>query len=181
AGRHVDDHVRLPVGGGLDETFADGVDAERDRAVAARRGVAVLVPEQRAEVRAGVVGRYEEAAVHVGVAARLVHQQLAEVVDVGGIGAAFQDGGARDGGDAAGDDPERLARRVVVDGGDGHSSKPSGNGSRGSRKYWAVPVIQARPVMDGTTAGLPPTLVSSRILPVKRVPMNDSLTKSRPT
>ena len=51
--------------------------AERDRAVPARGRVAVLVPEQHAEVGAGVVGRDREAAVHVGVPARLVAQQPA--------------------------------------------------------------------------------------------------------
>ena len=49
--------------------------AERDRAVAAGGREAVLVPEQHAEVRALVVGRDEEAAVHVGVPARLVAEQ----------------------------------------------------------------------------------------------------------
>ena len=34
----------------------------------------------------------------------------------------------------------------------GQNRKPAGNGSLGSRWYWAVPVTQARPVMVGTTA-----------------------------
>ena len=54
--------------------------AERDRAVAARGRVAVLVPEEHAEVGPVVVGRDEEAAVHVGVPARLVAEQPAHGV-----------------------------------------------------------------------------------------------------
>ena len=45
--------------------------------------VAVLVPEEHAEVGAVVVGLDQEAAVHVGVAARLVAQQPAHHVDGG--------------------------------------------------------------------------------------------------
>ena len=55
---------------------------------------------------------------------------------------------------------------------------PEGNGSLGSSVYCAVPVTQARPVIVGTTAGLPPTSVSATSLPTKRLPMNDSFTKS---
>jgi hypothetical protein len=44
-----------------------------------------------------------------------------------------------------------------------------------------VPVIQARPVIRGMTAGRSRTVVSSTIEPVKREPMNDSLISSAPT
>ena len=55
---------------------------ERDRAVAARGRVALVVEEDDAEVGAVVLGLGDEAAVHVGVAARLVDEQLADVVEV---------------------------------------------------------------------------------------------------
>ena len=35
------------------------------------------------------------------------------------------------------------------------SAKPAGNGSSGSSRYWPIPVIHARPVISGTTAGRP--------------------------
>ena len=61
---------------------------------------------------------------------------------------------------------------------DRHSKNPAGKGSVGSRKYWAVPVTQARPVIVGTTASTSPTRARSTKRPVKVVPMNDSFTKS---
>ena len=42
-------------------------------------------------------------------------------------------------------------------------------------------MIHARPVISGTIAGRPPTVVSAAIRPVKRVPITDSLTKLSPT
>jgi hypothetical protein len=44
---------------------------------------------------------------------------------------------------------------------------PFGQGSSGSSMCWWVPVIQARPEIDGTMAGLPATAVSASILPSK--------------
>jgi len=41
-----------------------------------------------------------------------------------------------------------------------------------------MPVTQARPVMVGTTAGMPSTVVSLIRRPVNREPMKDSFTKS---
>ena len=38
---------------------------------------------------------------------------------------------------------------------------PRGNGSSASSRYWPMPVIHARPVISGTIAGRPPTVVSS--------------------
>ena len=58
------------------------------------------------------------------------------------------------------------------------SEKPAGNGSLGSSRYWPIPVIHARPVISGITAGRPPTSVSPTSRPVKRVPITDSWTKS---
>lgn len=82
-GRHVDDGVGDPAGVGGDAAALDRPHAERDRAVPARRGEPVLVPEQDAEVRAVVVGFDDESAVHVGVPARLVAQDPADPLDVG--------------------------------------------------------------------------------------------------
>ena len=48
-----------------------------------------------------------------------------------------------------------VARTTRTDDGDvvAQSRKPSGNGSSGSSRYSAVPVIHARPVISGTIAG----------------------------
>src|SRR5690349_11978762 len=79
---------------------------------------------------------------------------------------------------------------LVPAAGGAHSRNPAGNGSSGSRRYCAVPVTQARPVIVGTIAGSAPavvtgaapdsrtgagTVVSSTTRPVNRLPMNDSL------
>src|SRR5206468_3035544 len=80
--------------------------------------------------------------------------------------------------------PERAAagRRAGPGGrGDGYRANPAGTGSSGSSRYWPIPVIQARPVISGTTAGRPATDVSSTSRPVKRVPITDSLTNGAPT
>ena len=72
--------------------------------------------EQHAEVRAGRHGRGEGATVHVGVAARLVHQGTAQVVEVvAHVPPAVEDGRAGQLGQPAGDDPQRLARGVRVE------------------------------------------------------------------
>ncbi len=81
AGGHVDRDVDLAVARRGQRPRLDGPGAERDRPVSARGRVAVLVPEEDAEVGALVVGRDEEAAVHVRVPARLVAQQPADRLD----------------------------------------------------------------------------------------------------
>ena len=48
--------------------------------------------------------------------------------------------------------------------------KPSGKGSEGSTEYWAIPVIQAVPLIVGTTAGIPPTVVVRIRRPTNSVP-----------
>jgi hypothetical protein len=74
------------------------------------------VEEDDAEVGAVVLGLGDEAAVHVGVAARLEDEQPADVVELLLREAALlEDRGAAKRVDAAGDDPERLAGGVVVD------------------------------------------------------------------
>ena len=118
---HVDHDVDLAVVRRGDQAGVDRPRAERDRAVPAGGRVAVLVPEQHAEVRAVVVGRHQEAAVHVGVAARLVAQQPPHRVDRAGRGRGSRRSSTvapGDRGRAAGHDPERLAGRVVVRRGD---------------------------------------------------------------
>ena len=93
----VDRELDLAVSGGLDAAGLDGPRGERDRAVPARGREAVLVPEQHAELGAVVVGLHEEAAVHVGVPARLVAQQPAHALRVRVVQralAALGDGGA---------------------------------------------------------------------------------------
>ena len=85
--------------------------------MAAGRRVALVVEEDDAEVGAGVVRLGDEAAVHVGVAARLVDEEAADAVeDLAGEPAALEHRPALERPDAAGDDPERLAAGVVVDG-----------------------------------------------------------------
>src|SRR6476620_1031013 len=63
-------------------TRMHGPCAERDRAVAARRRVSVLVPEQHAQIGTVVVGRHEKAAVHVRVSPRLVTQHPPNAIDL---------------------------------------------------------------------------------------------------
>ncbi len=114
--RDTDDAVRRH---GRKPARVDRPRDQRDRAVAARGRVALVVEEHDAEVRPVVVGRRHERPVHVGVAARLVDQQPADVIEVVHRPApALEDGPALEVGDAAGHDPERLAGRVVVDGPD---------------------------------------------------------------
>ena len=84
--------------------------------MAARRRVALVVEEDDAEVGAVVLGVRDEAAVHVGMSARLVDEQLPHVVQMLEREAALLENRApAERLDAAGDDPERLAARVVVD------------------------------------------------------------------
>ena len=84
--------------------------------MAARGRVALVVEEHDAEVGAVVVRGRDEAAVHVGVTARLVDQQVADIVDmVRRPTAALEDRAPFELGDPADHDPERLAGGVVVD------------------------------------------------------------------
>jgi hypothetical protein len=114
---HVDRHVDLAVGFGGDPSRLDRPGPEGDRAVPTGRGVPILVPEQRAQVGAFVVGRDEKAAVHVGVAPRLMAQQPPDAIDLlgrGGALTALSYIGPRDLHLALGDDPEGLAGGVIV-------------------------------------------------------------------
>ena len=65
---------------------------ERDRAVPARRRVAGVVEEHDAEIGAVVLRLGDEAAVHVGVAARLVDEQLPQMIEpLGRVAALLED------------------------------------------------------------------------------------------
>ena len=96
----------------------DGPGTQRDGAVTAGGGEAVLVPEQHAQMCPVVVRRHEEASVHVGVAARFEAQEPPQALDVGVadcVDPPFGHGRARDR-DLRLHEPERLPRRVIVDG-----------------------------------------------------------------
>ena len=91
----VDDDARLRLGR-VDDAALDRPRDERDRAVAARGRVARVVEEDDAEVGAIVLRLRHKAAVHVGVAARLVDEQAANVVDVlEGVAPLVEDRAAR--------------------------------------------------------------------------------------
>ncbi len=116
AGGDVDDDPRLGLLGREPAALERPRD-ERDRPVAAGGRIALVVEEDDAEVGAVVLRLGDEAAVHVRVAARLVDEQLAHVVEMLQRKTALVENRAPRGRlDAAGDDPKRLAARVVVDG-----------------------------------------------------------------
>ena len=101
----------------LDDAGLERPGRERDRPVPAGGREAGVVEEENAEVAVRARRLGDEAAVHVGVAARLVHEQGAHAVELLlRVAALLEDRRAGDRADAAGDDPERLARGVVVDG-----------------------------------------------------------------
>ena len=114
-GRHVDDDVVLALLA-RDDALVERPGDERDRPVSARGRVARVVEEDDAEIGVVVVRLDDEAAVHVGVAARLVDEQPPHVVEpLERVAPLVEDRRALRRLDAARDDPERLARRVVVD------------------------------------------------------------------
>lgn len=79
------------------------------------------MPEQHAEVGSFVIRRDEKASVHVRVAAGLVAQQSAHPVDLFAAAGVLTPGSHGLPGDVrqpVRHDPERLARRVVIDGAD---------------------------------------------------------------
>ena len=79
--------------------------------------------EDDTEVRAGVVRLDDEAAVHIGMASRLVDEQPTNVVEsIERIAALVEDRLASWSLDSTGHDPEGLACGVVVDRVDLHGS-----------------------------------------------------------
>ena len=100
----------------LDDPLVERPRDERDRAVTARRRVALVVEEDDPEVGSFVLRRHDVAAVHVRVTAGLEDEQAAVGVEVlVGEAAALEDRRAIERRDAGRHDPERLAARVVVD------------------------------------------------------------------
>ena len=92
---------------------------ERDDAMAAMVGITLVVDEHHPEIRPLADGVAEDAAIHVGVPARLEHDGLPEVIGIRlEPGAAIDDAGARRAGEAAGDNAERLAAGMHFHGGD---------------------------------------------------------------
>ena len=82
----------------------------------ARSRIAGVVEEDDAEVGAAVVGRHDEAPVHVRMSTWLEDEQPPRVVEpLGGVAAPLEDRCAARRLDAFDDDAERLAARVVVD------------------------------------------------------------------
>ncbi len=116
-GWHVDRDLAFAVVGRRHPPRFDRPRAERDRPVSAGGRVAILVPEQNAKVGTAIVGRHEEAAVHVGVPAGLVTQQPAHAVDflaARRVLAPVTDRVTRDLEHPEIDDPKRLAGGVVI-------------------------------------------------------------------
>ena len=92
----------------------------------ARGRIAGVVEEDDAEVRFRVLRLDDEAAVHVGVPARLVHEQPANVVEpVVRVAPLVEDRRTLRRLDAVGDDPEWLTGGVVVDRTNLHNADPS--------------------------------------------------------
>src|SRR5262245_61291458 len=98
------------------------------------------MPEQHAKVRAVVVGRNDEAPVHVCMPPGLMTQQLPQAVDIwvaGRVRPPVGDVAAWQGDRRVSHDPERLASRVIVNGPDEFSHLQSRSGDLGDR-YAAV-------------------------------------------
>src|SRR5205814_22345 len=133
-GGRVDDDLDLARRGPLQPARVERPRDERDRAVSARGRVALVVEEDDAEVGTVVLRLRDVAAVHVRVAARLIDEQAAHLVEVlervAALGKARH---ARERPHAAGDDAKRLAGSVVVDGLDSHPSAARKRGSAAVR------------------------------------------------
>ena len=110
----------------LDDSSLESPGDERDGPVAAGGREARVVEEDDAEVGAVVVGLDDEAAVHVSVPARFVHEQAPYVVEpVERVAALVEDRRPPRCLDAARHDPERLPAGVVVGCADLHRASDS--------------------------------------------------------
>jgi hypothetical protein len=98
------------------------------------------VEEDDAEVGAVVVRLDDVTAVHVGVAAGLVHEEPPHVIEsLERIAALVENRRAAQPVDPGRDDAERLARAVVVDGADLHRLDPRrGRGAGIRRRAWTL-------------------------------------------
>ena len=103
--------------------------------------------EDDAEIGAVVVRLDDEAAVHVGVPSRLVDEQPAHVVEpLERVASLVEDRRAARRVDAARHDPERLARRVVVDRADLHDATlDTGERPRAGRAVTGEPLRSLPP------------------------------------
>ena len=91
----------------------------------ARGRIPRVVEEDAAEIGACIVRLDHEAAVHVRVPTRLVHEQPPHVVELlRGVPPTLEHGRSPECPHPAGHDPERLAAGVVVGRRDGHPSPP---------------------------------------------------------
>ena len=87
-----------------------------NRSVPARGAVAGIVKEDHAKICTGIVRGRDEAAIHIGVAARLVDEEASNVVDIcGSPQPTLAYSRTADLRRALDDDPERLTSGVVVD------------------------------------------------------------------
>ena len=97
------------------EAFLDQAGRDRDHPVAAHRAVALVVHEQHGHVGVVAVRRQQDRAVHVAMAARLVHERAADVIGVLLHPlAALQDGQHGHVREATADEAQRLAGGVQV-------------------------------------------------------------------
>ena len=118
ARRHVNHHLRPPAGS-RDQRRFDRPGDQRDGAVAARSAIAGVVEEDNSELGPVVLRLRDKATVHVGVPARFVHEQLADVVQMLQREAPLlQDGLSPESRHAAADDPKWFAGGVIVHGAD---------------------------------------------------------------
>jgi hypothetical protein len=124
--RDVDDDVVLAFVA-LHDPGVERPGDERDRPVAARGRVAGVVEEDDAEIGARL-GLDDVAPIHVCVPARLVNEEAANVIQpVVRVAPLLEDRVAAQRVHTARDDPERLARGVVVDRTNLHPLDPSGD------------------------------------------------------
>ena len=115
AGGRVQPHHRL----GHQQSGLDADLHRPDDAVAAHGAPALIVEKEDAERPVGCHRLGGDAAVHVGVAARLPHQCRAKAVEVlAGVAPLGQDGVAGDGRQPAGDDAQWFAGGMGVDSSD---------------------------------------------------------------
>ena len=114
ARRHVHDDPVLSLVP-LDDALVECPRDEGDRAVPAGSRVAGIVEEDDAEVGPDVVCRHDVTSVHVGVAARLEHEEPADVVQaLQCIAAPRENRLSAQRLDTSGDDAERLAAGVII-------------------------------------------------------------------
>ena len=127
AARTLQVHLGVAVGGTRHDALVHQVARHGHRGVAAHGAVAVVVDEERGGGGLRVVGRHQDDAEHVAVAARLGHQQAAVAVQpLPAVAPLLQDRVTLDRRQAGDDDTHRLAGRVHL-----HSTQPAAGGTLG--------------------------------------------------